>query len=69
MRCGACRQVYYCSSGHQSNDWAAHKPLCNRPPLEVLAEIKQGENGLEIIHKILNLQKVSNAHDATIYLS
>jgi hypothetical protein len=28
--CGQCRQVFYCSKGHQKDHWKSHKHICNR---------------------------------------
>mmetsp|Transcript_11094 Transcript_11094/g.27992 ORF Transcript_11094/g.27992 Transcript_11094/m.27992 type:complete len:97 (+) Transcript_11094:70-360(+) len=30
MRCGACKQTFYCSREHQRSDWPAHKLLCKK---------------------------------------
>jgi MYND finger len=30
MRCGACKQTFYCSREHQRKDWPAHKVLCKK---------------------------------------
>ena len=28
LRCSRCKKRYYCSSGHQTQDWAAHNQTC-----------------------------------------
>eukprot|EP00455_Lapot_gusevi_P008693 TRINITY_DN1380_c0_g1_i3.p1 TRINITY_DN1380_c0_g1~~TRINITY_DN1380_c0_g1_i3.p1 ORF type:complete len:213 (+),score=21.53 TRINITY_DN1380_c0_g1_i3:46-684(+) len=33
MRCSRCKVVYYCSSNHQTQDWANHRTMCSSKPV------------------------------------
>ena len=35
LRCSRCKEVYYCSSHCQRNDWKHHKVVCNSLPVDL----------------------------------
>ena len=55
LKCGRCKDAYYCSKQCQKEAWPAHKPICNaavRTKAEVTAEL--GEDFTNIVDKWRN---------------